>query len=296
MSLGVGPGDEVVTTPFTFISTIEVIALLGAKPVLADVEIETGNIDARLIESIITERTKAIIPVSLYGQTSDMDVINQIAQRHNNIPVIEDAAQSFGAIYRNTKSCNLSSMGCTSFFPSKPLGCFGDGGAIFTNDDKLAEICREIRIHGQSERYIHKRIGVGGRMDTMQCAILLSKMEVFEDEVVSRVKIGKRYNDYMDSIGVDRILQKNDRTSVFAQYTIRSNKRDKIRKYLESYNIPTAIHYPRCIHQQPGYAELNTGKYPIAELLSNTVLSLPMSPYITEEQQDFVCSCLSESV
>ena len=194
MALGIGPGDEVITTPFTFVATAEVIVLLGATPVFVDIEADTCNIDASLIEAAITPKTKAIMPVSLYGQPADMDEINAIAARHGNIAVIEDAAQSFGADYKGRKSCNLSTIGCTSFFPSKPLGCYGDGGAIFTNDDALAKAMREIRVHGQERRYVHTRIGVGGRMDTLQCAVVLAKLERFAWEVEQRLAIGQRYN------------------------------------------------------------------------------------------------------
>lgn len=219
MALGIGPGDEVITTPFTFVATAEVIVLVGATPVFVDIETDTCNIDASLIEAAITSKTKAIMPVSLYGQPADMDEINTIAARYN-IPVVEDAAQSFGAEYKGRKSCNLSTIGCTSFFPSKPLGCYGDGGAIFTNDDVLAQACREIRVHGQSKRYVHTRIGVGGRMDTLQCAVVLAKLERFEWEIETRIEIGKRYNQLLDTIGFPRIVQRSNRTSVFAQYTV----------------------------------------------------------------------------
>ena len=188
MALGIKPGDEVITTPFTFVATTEAIVLLGAKPVFVDIEPDTCNIDARKIEEKITDKTKAIMPVSLYGQPADMDEINAIAARHNNIPVIEDAAQSFGATYKGKKSCNLSTVGCTSFFPSKPLGCYGDGGAIFTNDNSIAEACKEIRVHGQSACYVHTRVGVGGRMDTLQCAIVLAKLERFTGRLSSEAK------------------------------------------------------------------------------------------------------------
>ena len=183
MALGIKPGDEIITTPFTFIATAEVIVLLGAVPVFVDIEPDTCNINSSLIEAAITPKTKAIMPVSLYGQPADMDEINAIAARHGNIPVIEDAAQSFGAEYKGRKSCNLSTIGCTSFFPSKPLGCYGDGGAVFTNDDELAKAMREIRVHGQERRYVHTRVGVGGRMDTIQCAIVLAKLERFDWEI-----------------------------------------------------------------------------------------------------------------
>jgi len=256
MALGIGPGDEIITTPFTFVATAEVIVLLGAKPVFVDIEPDTGNIDATLIEARITDRTKAILPVSLYGQPADMDAINAIAARHGNIPVIEDAAQSFGATYRDKKSCNLSTLGCTSFFPSKPLGCYGDGGAIFTSDDQLAQACREIRVHGQSQRYVHTRIGVGGRMDTLQCAVLLAKLPRFDWEVEQRIAIGQRYNALMDQAGIARIQQRPDRASVFAQYTVQVNDRATLQARLQAAGIPTAVHYPVPLNQQPAYAHL----------------------------------------
>ena len=205
MALGIGVGDEVITSPFSFISTVEMITLLGAKPVFVDIEEDTCNINARKIEEKITLNTKAIIPVSLYGQPPDMDEINKIAFEKGNIPVIEDAAQSFGANYKNKKSCNLSTIGCTSFFPSKPLGCYGDGGAIFTSDSKLAKACSEIRIHGQSQRYNHTRLGIGGRMDTIQCAIVLAKLERFDAEINNRIKNGNYYNELIDKINLPRV-------------------------------------------------------------------------------------------
>ncbi|MGH8499499.1 MAG: DegT/DnrJ/EryC1/StrS family aminotransferase, partial [Methylococcales bacterium] len=193
MALGVKAGDEVITTPFTFVATAEVIVLSGATPVFVDIEADTYNIDPPLIEAAISARTKAIIPVSLYGQVADMDEINAIAAKYGNIPVIEDAAQSFGATYKSRKSCNLSTFGCTSFFPSKPLGCYGDGGAVFTNDDKLAQTVRQIRVHGEESRYHHVRVGVCGRMDTIQCAVLLAKMERIDGELARRFEAGQRY-------------------------------------------------------------------------------------------------------
>ncbi|WP_369668664.1 DegT/DnrJ/EryC1/StrS family aminotransferase, partial [Thioalkalicoccus limnaeus] len=197
MALGIGPGDEVITTPFTFVATVEVIVLVGATPVFVDIDPATGNIDAALIEARITDKTKAIMPVSLYGQPADMDAINAIAARHGPIPVIEDAAQSFGATYKGKKSGNLSTLGCTSFFPSKPLGCYGDGGAIFTSDDSLAQACREIRVHGQSARYVHTRVGVGGRMDSLQCAVVLAKLNRFDEEIAQRQAVARRYQDLL---------------------------------------------------------------------------------------------------
>ncbi|MDY0039721.1 MAG: DegT/DnrJ/EryC1/StrS family aminotransferase [Desulforhabdus sp.] len=278
MALGIGPGDEVITTPFTFVATAEVIVLLGATPVFVDIEPDTGNIDARLIEAAITSKTKAIMPVSLYGQPADMDEINAIAARRGNIPVIEDAAQSFGAEYKGRKSGNLSTFGCTSFFPSKPLGCYGDGGAIFTNDAALAQACREIRVHGQSKRYVHTRIGVGGRMDTLQCAIVLAKLERFDQEVFRRLEIGARYNEGLDEIGFPRIVQRPHRTSVFGQYTVLCDNRDALQAALQKAAVPTAVHYPLPLNDQPAYQHLcSTEKTPRAQYAARRVMSLPMS-------------------
>lgn len=289
MALGIQRGDEVITTPFTFVATAEVIVLLGAVPVYVDVEPSTGNIDASLIESKITTKTKAIIPVSLYGQPADMDAINAIAERHGNIPVIEDAAQSFGATYKGQKSCNLSAVGCTSFFPSKPLGAYGDGGAIFTDDDDLALACRQIRVHGQSQRYLHTRIGVGGRMDTLQCAIVLAKLTRFDWEVQQRMTIGAKYNAAFDQLGIGRIEQKADRTSVYAQYTVFSPDRERLMKRLQENGIPTAVHYPTPLNEQPAYRHLCCNDCtPISKMLSNQVVSLPMSPDLTKKNIELI--------
>jgi len=278
MALGTEPGDEIITTPFTFVATAEVIVLLGAIPVFVDVEPDTCNLDVRLIEAKITPRTKAIMPVSLYGQTADMDEINVLAARHGNIPIIEDAAQSFGAAYKDKRSCNLSTIGCTSFFPSKPLGCYGDGGAIFTNDDNLAKAMREIRVHGQSQRYVHTRVGVGGRMDTLQCAIILAKLERFEWEIERRIQIGARYNELCDSAGIERVVQRPDRTSVFAQYTVKVDNREAIQQHLKTHDIPTAVHYPVPLNLQPAYGHLCCPDCtPVASSLAERVMSLPMS-------------------
>ncbi len=284
MSLNIGVGDEVITTPFTFAATAEVIVLLGAKPVFVDVEPDSGNINAELIESAITSRTKAIIPVSLYGQTSDMDAINEIAAKYNNLPVIEDGAQSFGATYKGHQSCSLSTIGCTSFFPSKPLGCYGDGGAIFTDDDKLARVLQEIRVHGQSERYVHSRVGLGGRMDTLQCAILMGKIENFKWEVQQRNAIGLLYNKMFDKVGIERIQQRDSRSSVFAQYTIITPHRESLQKHLSDLGIPTAIHYPLALNEQPAYRHLCCPDCtPEAHALSKKVISLPMHPYLDDK-------------
>ena len=289
MALGVCPGDEIITTPFTFVATAETIVLLGATPVFVDIEPDTCNMDAALIEDKITEKTKAIMPVSLYGQPCDMDAINAIAARNGNIPVIEDAAQSFGSTYKGKKSCNLSTIGCTSFFPSKPLGCYGDGGAIFTNDDSIAQACREIRVHGQSRRYHHTRIGVGGRMDTLQCAIVLAKLERFNWEVDRRMEIGNRYNSLLDLAKIDRVQQRSDRTSVFAQYTVLLKDREVAQEKLKGHGIPTAIHYPVPLNQQPAYSHHdNSTATPISERASQEVLSLPMGPDLTESDQMYI--------
>jgi UDP-2-acetamido-2-deoxy-ribo-hexuluronate aminotransferase len=293
MALGIKPGDEVITTPFTFVATAEVIVLLGAKPVFVDVEVDTCNIDVRLIEAKITPRTKAIMPVSLYGQPADMDEINDLASRYGEIPVIEDAAQSFGASYKDKRSCNLSTIGCTSFFPSKPLGCYGDGGAIFTNDDAIANVCREIRVHGQRRRYVHTRVGVGGRMDTLQCAIVLAKLERFDWEIARRLELGAQYNAMCDEAGIARVTQRHDRTSVFAQYTIFVDERDVVQEKLKNVGIPTAVHYPIPLNLQPGYQHLCCPDcMPVAASLSTRVVSLPMSPDFKNDDQARVISAL----
>jgi UDP-2-acetamido-2-deoxy-ribo-hexuluronate aminotransferase len=294
MALGIGPGDEVITTPFTFVATAEVIVLLGAKPIYVDIEPDTCNIDPRGIEAKITARTKAIIPVSLYGQTAHMDEINAIAKRHGDIPVIEDAAQSFGAEYKGRKSCNLSTIGCTSFFPSKPLGCYGDGGAIFTNDDAIAQACREIRVHGQAKRYVHTRIGVGGRMDTLQCAIVLAKMERLDWEIERRLAIGARYNALMDQAGIPRVQQRSDRTSVYAQYTIFVDDREAVQGALSARGVPTAVHYPVPLNAQPAYAHLCcVDCTPVSQQVAPRVMSLPMGPDLTEDAQHAIVDALT---
>lgn len=294
MALGIGAGDEVITTPFTFVATAEVIVLLGAKPVFVDVQADTGNIDPALIEAAITPRTRAIMPVSLYGQAADMDEINAIAARRGGIHVIEDAAQSFGAEYKGRKSCNLSTIGCTSFFPSKPLGCYGDGGAIFTNDPALAQAMREIRVHGQSKRYVHTRVGVGGRMDTIQCAVVLAKLERFDWEVQRRLEIGARYNALLDVAGIRRIRQREDRTSVFAQYTVLLDDREQRQEALKAAGVPTAVHYPVPLNEQPAYRDQCSGAFtPVSAALAKTVMSLPMSADLAEEQLQRIVGVLS---
>ncbi len=289
MALDIKAGDEVITTPFTFISTAEVIALVGATTVFVDIDEQTYNLDPNLLEEKITAKTKAIMPVSLYGQPADMGEINKIAKKHN-IPVIEDGCQSFGASYKGKKSCNLSDIGCTSFFPSKPLGCYGDGGAIFTNNDSLAKKMRTLGNHGQEERYKHKYIGINGRLDAMQAAILNVKMRHFEDEVKKREEIGARYGELLQDCNVIAPQIKDDRTSVFAQYSIRSTCRADLASKLNQAGIPTAVHYPISLHQQEAFAYLGykDGDFPVSEKVSNEIMSLPMSPFLTKEQQDLV--------
>lgn len=281
MALGVGPGDEVITTPFSFIATAEAIVLLGARPVFADINPATCNIDPGLVEALVTPRTRAIMPVSLYGQPADMDEINAIALRHG-LPVIEDAAQSFGATYRGKKSCNLSTIGCTSFFPSKPLGCYGDGGALFTSDDTIAAAAREIRVHGQSRRYVHTRVGVGGRMDTLQCAVVLAKLDRFEWELGQRQRAAASY-DALLSGRVQLVGHACDRSSAWAQYTVVLDERDRVQAELHAQGIPTAVHYPVPMHLQPAYAHLSRpDACPVALEMAGRVMSLPMGPYLDD--------------
>lgn len=293
MALDVGVGDEVITTPFTFIATAEVIALLGAKSVFVDIEEDSYNIDASKIRDAITDRTKAIIPVSLYGQCADMEAINTIA-REFNIAVIEDACQSFGATQNAKKSCNLSTIGCTSFFPSKPLGAYGDGGAIFTNDDELATKIRMLLNHGQDERYKHKYIGINGRLDAVQAAVLGVKLRHFDKEVQLRDEIGSRYSDLLEDAQVvtPKILESN--TSVYAQYSIRVANREAMIEKLTALDIPTAVHYPTPLHLQEAFSNLGhkEGDFPISELISKQIMSLPMSPYLSEAEQDFIVKAI----
>lgn len=299
MALGVKPGDEVITTPFTFVATAEVIALVGAVPVFVDIQPDTCNIDPALIEAAITPKTKAIIPVSLYGQVADMDEINEIAARHGNIPVIEDAAQSFGATYKGRKTCNLSTIGCTSFFPSKPLGCYGDGGAIFTNDDALAKAMREIRIHGQEKRYYHTRVGVGGRMDTLQCAVVLAKLDSFDWEIEQRIVAGDRYLKLLSSISVVTPLAvRSDRTCVWGQFTIQVNDRESFLERMKAAGVPTAVHYPVPLNRQPAYKDACriSGKLTNSDKVAERVVSLPMHPHIDIATQEAIAQAVATAV
>ncbi|WP_018150572.1 DegT/DnrJ/EryC1/StrS family aminotransferase [Leeia oryzae] len=296
MALGIGPGDEVITTPFTFIATGEMIALVGATPVFVDIDPETYNLDPALIEAAITPKTRAIMPVSLYGQCADFDAINAIADKHGLV-VVEDGAQSFGASYKGRKSCGLSTIATTSFFPSKPLGCYGDGGACFTNDDTLAKKMREIRIHGQDRRYHHPVIGLNGRLDTLQAAILLAKLETFVDEVAARERIGARYSQLLQGVVRTPHLAEGS-TSVYAQYTVEVDNRDDVQAKLKAAGVPTAVHYPIPLHLQPAFASLGqgVGSFPIAEAAGQRVMSLPMHPFLDNATQDKVISALTAAI
>ena len=296
MAIGVGHGDEVITTPFSFFATAEVIALLGAKPVFVDIDEKTYNIDPTAIEAAITSKTKAIMPVSLYGQCADFDAINAIAARYN-LPVIEDGAQSFGAIYKGKRSGAVSTIGCTSFFPSKPLGCYGDGGACFTNDPELARRMSEIRVHGQSKRYYHTSLGINGRLDTIQAAILIEKMAIFPDEIEARQVVANRYAELLPAHIRTPIIAE-DNLCVFAQYTIEVKHREQLQAALQNRGIPTAVHYPLGLHEQPIFKQLypEDKSYPKTERAARQVMSLPMHPYLTLEEQQKICQIVIEEI
>lgn len=292
MAFGICRGDEVITPGFSYIATAETVALLGAKPVYVDVCPHTYNLDPAKLEAAITPKTKAIIPVSLYGQCANFEDINGIASRYG-IPVIEDAAQSFGASYKGKKSCNLSTVGCTSFFPSKPLGCYGDGGAIFTDDAELANIIRQIARHGQDRRYHHIRIGVNSRLDTLQAAILLPKLEILTEEIDLRNLVAGAYTKLLNQAGINTTpFIATDNVSAWAQYTIRVENREQVQKYLRELGIPTAVHYPIPLHKQPAVADAAV-QLPVGEEVADEVLSLPMHPYMTGLDIDNVVQALT---
>jgi UDP-2-acetamido-2-deoxy-ribo-hexuluronate aminotransferase len=296
MALDLKAGDEVITTPFTFAATAETIVLAGGVPVFVDIEPDTCNIDVSLIEAKIGPRTKAIMPVSLYGQVADMTEVNAIAARHG-LAVIEDAAQSFGASYQGKKSCGLSTFGATSFFPSKPLGCYGDGGALFTDDDRLAQAAREIRVHGQSQRYRHTRLGVGGRMDTLQCAVVLAKLERFDWEIERRLALGDRYAELLTNAPVQRLAVRADRDCVWAQYTVFVPHREAVQAALKAEGVPTAVHYPIPLNHQPAYAHFCCPDCtPNATTAAAQVMSLPMSADLNEADQDRVVAALRRAL
>ncbi|MFM5287230.1 DegT/DnrJ/EryC1/StrS family aminotransferase [Aeromonas veronii] len=292
MAIGIGPGDEVITPGFTYIATAETVALLGAKPIYVDVCPKTYNLDPTKLEAAITTKTKAIIPVSLYGQCADFDAINAIADKYG-IPVIEDAAQSFGASYKGKKSCNLSSIACTSFFPTKPLGCYGDGGAIFTNDDQLALVMRQIARHGQDRRYHHIRVGVNSRLDTLQAAILLPKLDILSEEIDLRNQVANIYTHLLNDLGVFTTpFVEEHNTSSWAQYTIRVKNREEVQKKLQEAGIPTAVHYPIPLNKQPAVADSHI-QLPIGDEIAEDVMSLPMHPYLLEQEQRRVVQALA---
>jgi UDP-2-acetamido-2-deoxy-ribo-hexuluronate aminotransferase len=294
MALGVGPGDEVITPSFTYIATAETVALLRAKPVYVDIDARTYNLDPALLEAAITPRTKAIVPVSLYGQCADFDTINAVAARHG-IPVIEDAAQSFGASYKGRKSCNLTTIACASFFPTKPLGCYGDGGAIFTSDDGLAKVMRQIARHGQERRYHHVRVGVNSRLDTLQAAILLEKLAVFDEELAMRQRVADRYAQLLGGIGLSAPVVEPHNTSAWAQYTVRISGRDQVQKVLSKAGIPTSVHYPMPLNRQPAVAD-DFVHLPVGDLVAQEVLSLPMYPSLSAQTQQFISAALGRCV
>jgi UDP-2-acetamido-2-deoxy-ribo-hexuluronate aminotransferase len=293
MGAGVGPGDEVITPSFTYIATAETARVLGARPVCVDIDPLTYNIDPNLLEAAITPKTKAIVPVNLYGQCADMDRINSVAAKHN-IPVIEDAAQSFGATYKGRKSCSLSHIGATSFFPSKPLGCYGDGGALFSNDDKLAVAMRQISRHGQDRRYHHVHVGINGRIDTLQAAILLAKFQLFEEEVHKRIDIGSRYTEMLKDITQTPVIEPHN-TCVYAQYTVSVDDREWVITKLKEAGIPTAVHYPLPIHRQPAFLQPDV-QLLHSERAAERVLSLPMHPYLELEVQAYIADIFRAAV
>ena len=291
MAFDIGPGDEVITPGFTYIATAETVAVLGAKPIYVDINPRTYNLDVEQLEAAINPRTKAIIAVSLYGQCADFDAINAIAAKYN-IPVIEDAAQSFGASYKGKKSCNLTTVACTSFFPSKPLGCYGDGGAIFTNDEALATIMRQIARHGQDRRYHHIRVGVNSRLDTLQAAILLPKLEILDEEMQARQRVAETYNQLFTEAGITTIpFIEAHNQSAWAQYTIQVNNRDEIQAKLKEQGIPTAVHYPIPLNKQPAVADTNA-ILPVGDAVAERVMSLPMHPYMIIESQKQIVKSL----
>lgn len=293
MALDIKTGDEVITTPYTFIATAEAISFVGATPVFVDIDSRTFNIDSKLVSDKITKKTKAIMPVSLFGQIADMEDLNKIAEKHN-LFIIEDAAQSFGAEQNRVKSCNHSIISTTSFFPAKPLGCYGDGGAIFTNDDTLALKMRQLLNHGQTEKYIHKYIGMNGRLDGIQAAVLIAKMKYFKNEIEKRNTIAEKYNAELKGIIKPHILPNN--LSVWAQYCILSEHRDELKNYLNHKGIPTMIYYPLPVHLQEAYSHLGyiKGDFPIAEETSKKILAIPMSAFLNANDQKYIIEVLNE--
>ncbi len=291
MALDIKPNDEIITTPFTFIATAETIAFLGAKPVFVDIDEKTYNIDPSKIEAKITSKTKAIIPVSLYGQPANMEAIEAIAKKHN-LKVIVDGAQSFGSTFNGVSDSNLGDISTTSFFPAKPLGCFGDGGAVFTNSDELAQKIKSLRVHGQSKRYHHKYIGMGGRMDSLQCAIVDVKLKYYEKDLALRQEVASKYSEALKDKELVLPFVDERATSAFAQYSIRVKKRDDIQAKLKEAGVPTAVHYPMPLHLQECFAYLGykKGDFPISETVSEEIMSLPMNPYVSDDEIHFIAN------
>lgn len=294
MALGIGPGDEVITPGFTYIATAETVAVLGAKPVYVDIDPRTYSLNPELLEAAITPRTRAIVPVALYGQCADMDAINAVALRHG-IPVIEDAAQSLGAIYKGRRSGNLSAIACTSFFPSKPLGCYGDGGAIFTNDNELATVIRQIARHGQDRRYHHIRVGVNSRLDTLQAAILLPKLDILAEEIDLRQQVAGRYNELLAPLGIATPQVETHNVSAWAQYTVRVPNRESVQAALRQAGVPTAVHYPIPLNQQPAVSD-SDACLPEGDTAASEVLSLPMHPYLPQDQARHIAQALEVAI
>jgi len=293
MALDIKPGDEIITTPFTFIATAETIAFLGAVPVFVDIDEKTYNIDPSQIEAKITPKTKAIIPVSLYGQPADMDAIGAIASKHN-LKVIIDGAQSFGSTYKGKSDSNLGDISTTSFFPAKPLGCFGDGGAVFVNDDDLAQKMKMLRVHGQNKRYHHKYIGMGGRMDTLQCAVVNVKLKHYKKDLALRQEVAGKYTTTLQNKALVLPFVDTNATSAWAQYSVRVQNRDALQAKLKEQGIPTAVHYPMPLHLQECFSYLNykEGDFPVAERVSKEIMSLPMNPYLSDAEIEYICERL----
>ena len=295
MAMDIQPDDEIITTPFTWISTAEMMALIKAKPVFVDIEPDTYNMDANLIEAVITKKTKAIMPVSLYGQPADMDAIQVIADKYN-LKVIIDGAQSFGSTYNNKTDSNLGDISTTSFFPSKPLGCYGDGGAVFTNNEEYANKIKLLRVHGQNKRYHHKYIGIGGRLDTMQAAILLAKLPYFPKELKGRQTVANQYTNKLSKTFQTPVIKPN-RTSAWAQYTLRVKNRDTLKLKLKEIGIPASVFYPIPLHLQEcfKYLKYKQNDFPISEKASNEVISIPMNSFLTNEQINYIISHIKKN-
>ena len=297
MALDIQSNDEIITTPFTFFATAETVAFLKAKPVFVDIEEDTYNINVSKIEEKITAKTKAIIPVSLYGQPANIDEIMQIAKKHN-LKVIVDGAQSFGSTYKGKSDSNLGDISCTSFFPAKPLGCYGDGGAVFTNDEALANKIKSLRLHGQSIRYHHQYIGMGGRLDTIQAAVLNVKLKYYEKDLAKRVEVANKYTKALKEKNIATPIVKDDRTSAWAQYSIRVKNRDELQKKLQAKGIPTAVHYPMPLHLQEcfKYLGLKEGDFEVSEKVAKEIISLPMNPYVSDEEIAYIVENLAKEL